>query len=122
MAMNLLADMEGITPILMIALPLLLMLCIVILLIVFSLKYKRSYFFQYRSHEIVLQTSMKGVTLFVDGKVEDEFAAQNVRLCTMRAFVEGDEVKVRVSYRPFKGPLVQATADGKDLMLVKVEK
>ena len=122
MEWNLLEDMPDTGMIVSIVMALLLMVGAVIFIVAFHLKRKRSYFFQYHSHEIMLRTTAGGVTLYVDGRVEDELAVQNIRLCTMRAFVDGDEVKVRVDFQSFKGVHVQATADGKELMLVKVEK
>ena len=88
--------------------------------IIYSARYRRQFFYSYRSHEIVVRISSLSIALIVDGKVEDEFAAQNVRLCTLRAFIEGDEVKARVQLKI--RPQVEVTAGGNELTCMSVGK
>ena len=87
---------------------------------VWTVRLKKSYYFQHHSHEIIARVSADRFALYVDGNVEDEIMARQLRLCTLRAFVDGEELKVRVQIGWRVN--ISATAGGKELMLMKVEK
>lgn len=53
----------------------------------------------WQGHEIVLSMSNRGFELFVDGKLEDVLAAQNVRHCMLKAFIDGQVIKVTLTAR-----------------------
>lgn len=59
----------------------------------------RRYIWSWQGHEIVLSMSSCGFELFVDGKLEDVLSAQNVRHCMLKAFIDGQVVKVTLTAR-----------------------
>ena len=97
---------------------------IVVTVLVFTFvwmaRIKKSFYFEHHSHEIVARVTVNRLALYVDGKVEDEIMARQLRLCTLRAFVDGEEVKVRIQIGWRTN--ISATANGKELILMKIER
>lgn len=88
-----------------------------IISITFSVKYKLCCKWSFRSHEIAAEIRFGRAKLFIDGRLEDEFSADRIRICMLRGMVDGEEVKVRVVYRAFKAR-AEATANGEPLTLL----
>ena len=80
--------------------------------IVWIKKIRKKYVYRWQAHEIVFEIAARSVRLYVDGNVEDELGAQNIRICTLRAFVDGEEVKARMRVQ------LDVTADGTPLQLL----
>ena len=57
--------------------------------IVWIKKIRKKYVYRWQAHEIIFEIAARSVRLYVDGNVEDELGAQNIRICTLRAFVDG---------------------------------
>lgn len=94
---------------------------ILIFQIVWMKRVQKKYIYRWRAHEIVFEIAARSVKLYADGSVEDEFGAQNMRICTLRAFVEGEEIKARMQ---IKGMRVQldVTAGNTPLQLMGMGK
>ena len=93
------------------------MMALVFVLIIFTLKYRLLCRWSYQSHEISAEIRFGRAKLFVDGKLEDEFAADRLRICMLKAMVEGSEIKVRVTYSGLRAK-AEATANGEPLILL----
>ena len=78
--------------------------------IVWFKKRQKKYMYRWQSHEIFFEIASQSVRLCVDGNVEDELGAQNLRICTLRAFVDGAEIKARMRTH---GMQVQLLGTGK---------
>ncbi len=78
------------------------------------LRYRRTYLFRPGGHEAVVQISAQSVALYVDGLIQDEFSARNMRIVTLRAMVGGAEFRARIESRGLK-PRVTATYLGKEI-------
>ncbi len=76
------------------------------------LRYRRTYLFRVGGHDLVVQITAQSVALFMDGLIQDEFAARNMRIVTLRTSVDGGEFRARVESRGLK-PSVTATYLGK---------
>lgn len=74
----------------------------------------RLFLFQVHAHEVVVSLSAYSVVLSVDGGVQDQFAAQNIRVATVRAQIDGEEFKAFVR-RTMRGAVVEATYGGRPL-------
>lgn len=85
--------------------------------IVWIKKMQKKYMYRWQSHEIVFEIAPRSVRLYVDGNIEDEFGAQRVRVSTLRAFVDGTQIKVRAEVRMFRMQIV-ATAGNTPLQLI----
>ena len=85
--------------------------------IVWFKKRQKKYMYRWQAHEIVFEIASRSVRLYVDGDVEDELGADNIRVCTLRAFVDGEEVKARMRVRGMRVQL-DVTADGTPLQLL----
>ena len=59
------------------------------------LRYRRNYLFSAGEHEVVVRISPQSVALFVDGLIQDEFAARGMHIVTLRATVDGEEFAAR---------------------------
>ena len=109
-------------PLLSLILPLIIvgpMMVLVIGLIVYTVKYRLFCRWSFRSHEITAEIRFGRAKLFVDGKLEDEFAGDRIRICTLRSFIEGVEVKVRVTYAGFHPKAeASASANGEPLTMI----
>ncbi len=77
----------------------------------------RSFVFSYHSHTVTVTVKAHRMTLFVDGKFEDEFGGNQVWSATLKATVDGTEIKARVCRR-FLSCNVEVYADGEQLPLV----
>ncbi len=64
--------------------------------IVWIKKIQKKYMYRWQAHEIVFEIAARSVRLYVDGDVEDELGADNIRVCTLRAFLDGEEIKARM--------------------------
>ena len=94
---------------------------IVIFEIVLIKRLRKKYMYRWQSHEIVFEIASRSVRLYVDGNVEDELGARNISICTLRAFVEGTEVKARMTMRRLRAQL-EVTAGDTPLQLMGVSK
>ncbi len=97
------------------------MALVITVTIVVTVRSRRKFFFTVHSHEVVVQVRPAGVTLFVDGREEDAFAAQNISVATLRAQIDGEEFKARMTRRGFKCA-VEATYGGREAVCVNVTK
>ena len=98
-----------------------LLAAVIIFQIVWIKRMQKKYVYRWQSHEIVFETSVRSVRLCVDGKIEDELGAQNIRVCTLRAFVDGTEIKARMTVQRMHAQ-IQVTAGNTPLQLIGVEK
>ena len=94
---------------------------LVIYQIVWFKKIHKKYFYHWQAHEIVFEIASRSVRLYVDGNVEDELGAQNIRICTLRTFVEGTEVKARMAIKGMRVQL-EVTAGNTPLPLIGMGK
>ncbi len=97
------------------------LLGIVIYQIAWFKKIHKKYFYHWQAHEIVFEIASRSVRLYVDGNVEDELGAQNIRVCTLRTFVDGAEIKARMAIRGMRVEL-EATAGNTPLQLIGMGK
>ncbi len=93
----------------------------VIFEIVWIKRIRKKYLYRWQGHEIVFEIAARSVRLYVDGNVEDELGAQNIRVCTLRSLADGAEIKARMA---IKGMRVQldVSAGGTPLQLIGVGK
>ena len=89
--------------------------------IVWIKKIHKKYMYRWQAHEIVFEIAARSVRLYVDGNVEDELGAQNIRICTLRAFVDGVEIKARMRVRGMRVEL-DVTAGTTPLQLIGMGK
>ena len=89
--------------------------------IVWIKKIQKKYMYRWQAHEIVFEIATRSVRLYVDGNVEDELGAQNIRICTLRAFVDGAEIKARMKVRGMRVEL-DVTAGNTPLQLIGIGK
>lgn len=89
--------------------------------IVWIKRFRKKYLYRWQSHEIVFESAARSVRLYVDGNLEDEFGARDVRVCTLRAFVEGTEIKARMTIRAMKVQ-IEVTAGNTPLQPIGIEK
>ena len=92
---------------------------VIILILVATTRLTR-FGWQFHGHQIVAEVKMWSAKLYVDGNLEDEFAAERMRVCTLRAFLDGVQVKVRVTHG-FRAK-AEATANGEQLSVIFVGK
>ena len=90
--------------------------------VVATLRSRRSYLFAVHSHEIVVKVKTAGVFLYVDGTEEDAFAAQNISIATLRAQVDGEEFKARVTRTRIAKYTVAATHGGREVACIGITK
>ena len=89
--------------------------------IVWIKKIHKKYMYRWQAHEIVFEIASRSVRLYVDGVIEDELGAQNIRICTLRAFAEGTEIKAHLVMRGLRVQL-DVTAGNMPLQLISVTK
>ena len=89
--------------------------------IVWIKKIHKKYMYRWQAHEIIFEIAARSVRLYVDGNVEDELGAQNIRICTLRAFVEGTEIKAHMAIRRMRVEL-EVTAGTAPLQLIGMGK
>ena len=94
-----------------------LLIALIVFEIVWIKKIHKKYMYRWQAHEIVFEVAARSVRLYVDGNVEDELGAQNIRICTLRAFAEGAEIKAHMAIRGMRVEL-EVTADGAPLQLI----
>lgn len=109
------SNLLGVEISLLIGLILLIWLSIVIAIIVLSCR-TRTFVFMYHSHTITVTVKASRMSLFVDETFEDEFGGNQVWRATLRATVEGTEIKARVVRRVFSYD-VEVYADGERIPL-----
>lgn len=98
-----------------------LLAAIIIFQIVWFKRMQKKYVYRWQSHEIVFEMGVRSARLYVDGNIEDELGAQNVRVCTLRAFVDGTEIKAHMAIRRMRVEL-DVTAGNTPLQLIGVGK
>lgn len=94
-----------------------LMFIAVIASVVLLRRYRRTFKWSFRGKELELTAQFGRAQLAVGGAVVDEFAADRLRVCTLKAFIEGTEVRVHIAYRAFKVE-AEASAAGAVLPLL----
>lgn len=99
----------------MVGVIMLIWIAFLIMIIVFSCR-TRSFMFTYRSHTITVTVKAHRMSLYVDGKFEDEFGGNQVWSATLKATVEETEIKARVIRRMFSCD-VEVYAGGEPLPL-----
>ncbi len=83
---------------------------------------RRSYLFTVHGHETVVKVRPDGVFLYVDGTEQDAFAAQNISIATLRAQIDGEEFKARVTRSGLAKFTVLATHGGREVPCMGVTK
>lgn len=91
------------------------MLLLIVFVVIWRIRYKKQFSWTYHGKTLLLQASAGRAQLFVDGALSDEFAG-SVRVCVLKVFLEGTEVRVRVQFG-WK-ILAEATAGGVALQLM----
>lgn len=94
---------------------------VLVLTFVWMAFYQRSFCYDVHGKQVVVTVKSMGVFLYINGNLEEQFSAQGIRLVTLKASIDGEEILVHISRRGFRLG-VKASYAGKEIYPVQVAK